>query len=168
MRIPLLFFLGTSLIVPSVAQDNQTQTPKPVDFKLSGFVMNNLFFDTRRNQDALDGMVLLFPLPEQLDTRNDDLNQVPNLTLLSFASRLRLGITGPDAFGAKTSGLVELDFTARANSATVRFRQAWVKFNWEKTELLVGRAWHPLVATDVIPMVLLITPTRAGSNNSIR
>ncbi|HLO58819.1 MAG TPA: hypothetical protein VK179_08775 [Bacteroidales bacterium] len=119
--------------------------------------MNNLFYDNRKNLDALDGMVLLYPLPESPDINGDDLNKVPNMTLLSFASRLKFGISGPDAFGAKTSGLLEFDFTARANCATLRFRQGWVKFNWEKTELLVGRAWHPLASMDVLPGIAALS-----------
>jgi hypothetical protein len=97
-----------------------------------------------------------------MDSLGEDLNKVPNLTLLSFASRLKFGITGPDAFGAKTSALMEFDFTARAQSgagttASVRFRQAWVKLSWANTDLLVGRAWHPMVATDVLPSVMALS-----------
>jgi hypothetical protein len=132
----------------------QNSPDKPVEVKISGFIMNNLFFDTHKNLDALDGMALLYPLPASMNGHNVDMNKVPNLTLLSFASRLKFGITGPETFGAKTSGFIELDFTTRANSATVRFRQAWVKLNWEKTELLIGRAWHPLASVEVIPSVM--------------
>jgi hypothetical protein len=157
MRKLFLLALAVINMLSALAQENTKLPEKPVEVKISGFIMNNLFFDTRRNYDALDGMVLLYPLPEAMDSINEDLNKVPNLTMLSFASRLRFGITGPDAFGAKTSGLIELDFTARANSATVRFRQAWVKLSWEKTELLVGRAWHPLASMDVIPSVMALS-----------
>lgn len=149
-------FLIISLIIasfPVFAQDNKEQKEKPVEIKLSGFILNNMFYDTRKNLEALDGMVLLFPLPKDVNADGDDLNAVANLNLLSFASRLRTSISGPDAFGAGTSGFIEFDFTTRANSATVRFRQAWVKLNWTNTELLVGRAWHPLASTDVTPSV---------------
>jgi len=116
--------------------------------------MNNMFFDSRKNFEALDGLVLLFPLPQDtLDAFGEDINQVRNLNLLSFATRLRAAVTGPDAFGASTSGLIEIDFTSRANSVTLRFRQAWVKLAWENSDLLVGRAWHPMSSTDVAPAV---------------
>jgi len=137
----------------AVAQEQTVKQDKPVEVKISGFIMNNLFYDNRKNLDALDGLVLLYPLPKQIDSAGEDLNKVSNLNLLAFASRLRFGITGPDALGAKTSGLIEFDFTGRGNCASVRFRQGWVKLNWEHTELLVGRAWHPLVVMDVIPSV---------------
>jgi hypothetical protein len=135
------------------AQDNTEKKEKPVEVKISGFILNNMFLDTRKNVDALDGLVLMFPQPEVKNSKGEDLNAVPNASLLSFASRLKFAITGPDALGARTSGYMEYDFTARANSVTVRFRQAWVKLAWTNNELLVGRAWHPLASMDVIPAV---------------
>lgn len=157
MKCLLLMVLAVLFSVSAGAQGQQTTAEKPVETKISGFIMNNLFFDTRKNLDALDGMVLLFPLPASFNPEGVDLNEIPNLSLLSFASRLRFSVTGPDALGAATSGYLEFDFTARANSATVRFRQAWAKFNWEKTELLVGRAWHPMASVEVLPSVLALS-----------
>jgi hypothetical protein len=154
-RILLGFAICYSL--SAFSQDKAEQPEKPVEFKLSGFIMNNMFFDTRKNVDAIDGQVLLFPMPQVLDSVGGDMNEVQNLSLISFTSRLRLGISGPDAFGAKTSGLIEFDFTARANTASVRFRQAWVKMNWEKTELLIGRTWHPIASIDVVPSVMALS-----------
>jgi hypothetical protein len=157
MRKILILTVATMVTMNLMAQDSTKLAEKPVDVKISGFIMNNMFFDTRRNVDAIDGMVLLYPLPEAKNSLDVDFNKFPNLTLLSFASRLIFGISGPNAFGAKTSGLIELDFTSRANSATVRFRQAWVKLNWEKTELLIGRTWHPICSMDVIPTVMAMS-----------
>jgi hypothetical protein len=157
MRKLAAISLASILGISALAQESAVKTEKPVEVKISGFIMNNLFYDTRKNFDALDGMVLLFPLPALKDSIGEDLNEVPNLTLLSFASRLKFGISGPDAFGARTSGFIEFDFTARANSATVRFRQAWAKLSWEKSELLVGRAWHPLSSVEVIPSVMALS-----------
>lgn len=149
----LFFLLVTCISIPALSQENKEQQPKPVEIKWSGFIMNQMYYDTRKNYEALDGLVLLFPLKKDTDALGKDINAVQNLNLLSFATRLRTNITGPDALGAKTSGLIEMDFTSRANSATVRFRQGWVKLAWEKSELLVGRTWHPLVSTDVTPSV---------------
>ena len=157
MRKILLLPMAVMITISALAQDKTEKPEKPVEVKISGFIMDNLFFDTRKNVDACDGMVLLYPMPKSIDSLGEDLNKVPNLTMLSIASRLKFGITGPDAFGARTSGFIEFDFTARANSATVRFRQAWAKLSWAKTELLVGRTWHPLVAIDVVPTVMAMS-----------
>ncbi len=156
MKSGYIALLSLFLVIPALSQETANKE-KPVEMKISGFIMNNLIFDTRKNLDAIDGSVLLYPLPESPDINGDDLNKVPNLTLLSLASRLKFGVTGPDAFGAKTSAYIEMDFTARANCASVRFRQGWVKLSWEKTELLVGRAWHPLCSMDALPGVVALS-----------
>jgi hypothetical protein len=133
-------------------QESTATPPKPVEVKWSGFILNQMFYDSRKNVEAIDGLVLLFPLPKDTaGALGKDLNAVSNLNLLSLASRLRANISGPDALGAQTSGFIEFDFTARANSASVRLRQAWVKLNWKRTELLAGRSWHPMSSTDVTP-----------------
>lgn len=155
MKNTVLFLLAAGISLTAVSQEVKPE--KPVDVKISGFIMNNFMFDTRKNVDALDGMVLLYPLPELPDAEGNDLNKSPNMNLLSFASRLKFGITGPDAFGARTSGMMEMDFTARANCASLRFRQAWLKLNWENSELLIGRAWHPLASMDVLPGVVALS-----------
>jgi hypothetical protein len=159
MKKTTILIMLVVLLGPIHAQDSiqPPPKPKPVEVKWSGFVLDQLFYDTRKNYDALDGQVVLFPLAESKDSLGKDLNTVPNLNLLSFASRLRCNITGPDAFGATTSGYFEFDFSARANCATVRFRQAWAKLNWKKTELLVGRTWHPMCSIEVLPSVMALS-----------
>ena len=136
------------------AQVTDGSVEKPVQVKWSGFIMNNFFYDSRRMFDALDGLVLIFPLPPDLDDRGNDLNDIPATSFLSFATRLRANISGPDALGAVTTGYIEFDFTARANAASLRFRQAWVNFAWENTSLLAGRTWTPFVSIDVAPDVI--------------
>jgi hypothetical protein len=155
MKNIFLLFPVLFLVFSLQAQDTiqPPPKPKPVEVKWSGFIVNQLFYDTRKNFEALDGMVLLYP-QEPYDSLGVDQNAVSNLNLLSFASRLRANITGPDAFGAKTSGYIEFDFSARA---TVRFRQAWAKLNWKSTELLVGRTWHPIGSMDVVPGVMALS-----------
>ncbi len=133
----------------------KTEPLKPVEMKWSGFIMNNLFFDSRKNFDAVDGLLVLFPMPrDRVNAHGKDLNAVPNLNFVSFAARLRTSISGPVTFGAATDGLIEFDFTSRGtNSGGVRFRHAWMRFDWDNTELLVGRTWHPLVSAEVTPTV---------------
>ena len=154
MKKKFLLLLFCSFVIICVcAQPEYEKSDKPVEVKWSGFIMNNVFYDTREMFDALDGQAILFPLPPDPDRNGHDLNDMPNISLLSFASRLRTNISGPDAFGAETTGYLEFDFTARSNSASLRFRQAWVKFKWGNTDLLVGRTWNPFISTDVLPEV---------------
>jgi len=153
MKKAFLAGLILSFYLHSFSQSVEEPAQKPVQVNWSGFILNQLYFDSRKNLDAVDGQVVLFPLPKDMSADGEDLNGVPNLNLLSLASRIRSAISGPDVFGATSSGLIEIDFTSRASSATVRFRQAWVKLTWKNTELLTGRTWHPLSSTDVSPIV---------------
>jgi hypothetical protein len=76
--------------------------------------------------------------------------------MLSIQTRLLGRITGPDALGAKTSGLIEGEFFGMADSDIngFRLRHAYVKLNWAKTELLVGQFWHPMFVTESYPDVV--------------
>ena len=65
-------------------------------------------------------------------------------------------MTGPDALGAKTSGLIEGEFFGTADGDTngFRLRHAIIKLNWKGTELMVGQFWHAMFITDCFPDVV--------------
>lgn len=126
---------------------------KPFGLAVSGFVKNDVFFDTRQTVAAREGHFLLWPAPENLDPEGNDVNEKFNYNILAIQSRLSFSITGPDAFGAKTSGLIEGDFFAQANDNInlFRLRHAFLKLKWPGTELLAGQFWNPLFVTDCFP-----------------
>ena len=121
--------------------------------KFSGFVKNDFFYDSRQTVSAREGHFLLWPSPENLDEDGDDINARANFNFLAIQSRLKGTISGPDAFGAKTSGLIEGDFFAQANDNInlLRLRHAVVKLNWTHLEVLAGQYWNPLFVTDCFP-----------------
>ena len=146
------------MLLPSfvlVAQEEENS----FGIKFSGFVKTDVFYDTRQTVSVREGHFLLWPAAESLDPDNNDINAVSNFNILSIQTRLLGKITGPDAFGAKTSGLIEADFFGNENPAFsdvngFRLRHAYVKLNWEKTELLIGQFWHPMFVTDCYPGVI--------------
>jgi len=121
--------------------------------KFSGFVKNDFFLDSRQTVAAREGHFLLWPSAELLDEDGADINAKANFNMLAAQSRLKGTITGPDAFGAKTSGVIEVDFFAQANDNInlVRMRHAFVKLNWTSFEILAGQYWNPLFVTDCFP-----------------
>jgi hypothetical protein len=121
--------------------------------KFSGFVKNDFFWDSRQTVAAREGHFLLWPSPEALSIDNVDINAQPNFNFLAVQSRLTASISGPDAFGAKTSGVIEGDFFAQndVNINLLRLRHAMIKLNWENTELLTGQFWNPLFVTGCFP-----------------
>jgi len=126
------------------AQEQTTKT------KIYGYVGNDFFYNSRQNVEMVDGIIQLFPKPIELNAGVDK-NTVAQAEMLSVNTRLGVDITGTPVLGAKTSGKIEADFAGFGTSYYVfRIRQAYMKLNWAKTELLVGQTWHPLFGS-VLP-----------------
>ncbi|NJN26436.1 MAG: hypothetical protein HC819_10895 [Cyclobacteriaceae bacterium] len=72
---------------------------------------------------------------------------------MAIQSRITAAFCGPEALGAKTSGLLEGDFFAQTNENInlFRLRHAFIKLKWEKTELLTGQYWNPMFVTECYP-----------------
>lgn len=128
---------------------------KEPDFgiQISGFVKNDFFWDSRQTVAAREGHFLLWPSPELMSTDNLDINAQAGFNFLAIQSRLKATVTGPDAFGAKTSAVIEGDFFAQsdANINLLRLRHAMIKLNWQHTEILTGQYWNPLFVTSCFP-----------------
>ncbi|MFO7656678.1 MAG: hypothetical protein R6W78_06390 [Bacteroidales bacterium] len=142
----LLFPLSLILSLQINAQESIEKPKYGISF--SGFIKTDYFFDTREGYSIREGHFLLYPKEKTFDAANNDINAKSSFNFLSIQSRLTGKITGPDAFGAKTSGVLEADFFGNEYANFVdangfRLRHAFVKLNWEKTELLAGQYWHP-------------------------
>ena len=135
------------------AQAQEESEKKNYGITFSGFVKNDFFLDTRQTVSSREGHFLLWPDTENLDANHKDINTGYNLNMLAIQSRLTGKITGPDAFGAKTSGVIEGDFFAQANDNInlFRLRHAFLKLNWSHAEVLTGQYWNPLFVTECFP-----------------
>ena len=106
---------------------------KKITFKPYGFVRNYAAFDSRANLSSNSDQFNMIPQDEVLNNYGDDLNEKPDILLLSITTRLGLNITGPEFLGAKTSAKIESDFAGFGTSNTVlRIRQAYAKMDWER------------------------------------
>ncbi|HKK67585.1 MAG TPA: hypothetical protein VJ946_05210 [Bacteroidales bacterium] len=152
----LLLAVGFLFNTNVKAQEEEPQ----FGIKFSGYVKNDFFWDTRQTVAAREGHFLLWPQPVVKDENGDDINAVPNFNFLSLQTRLSGKITGPDAFGAKTSALIEGDFFAQAddNINLFRLRHAMIKMKWENTELITGQYWNPFFTTGCFPATLAFNP----------
>ncbi|MCK7533463.1 MAG: hypothetical protein MZV63_21735 [Marinilabiliales bacterium] len=83
----------------------------------------------------------------------NDLNANPSFHILNIQTRIRGDISGPDAFGAKTSGAIEAEFfgTSESDLNGFRLRHAYVQMEWPKVTLLTGQYWHPMFITESFP-----------------
>ena len=134
----------------------QSETKPAFGISFSGFLKTDLIYDSRQTVNLREGHYLLFPRGESLDKDGRDINAAASFHMLSIQSRLLGKITGPDALGAKTSGLLEAEFfgTSEADLNGFRLRHAFVKLNWPSTELMIGQFWHAMFITDSYPDVV--------------
>lgn len=139
------------------AQENP-ETPR-YGITFSGFVKTDFFYDSRQTVNLREGHFLLYPENIVIADDGTDINDNPSFNILSIQSRLKGAITGPDAFGARTSGTIEADFFGNAGAGLddvngFRLRHAFVKLSWPKTELLAGQYWHPMLVAESFPGVI--------------
>ncbi|MFA6923547.1 MAG: hypothetical protein WC223_04760 [Bacteroidales bacterium] len=160
MKKLILKSLTILVMLPLIvnAQDKKDEAPK-FGINFSGFVKTDVFYDTRQTINIREGHFLLYPDNILLDANKKDINEKPNFNMLSIQSRLKGAITGPNAFGAKTSGVVEADFFGNSGSGLddvngFRLRHAFVKMNWKTTELLAGQYWNPMFIVESFPAVI--------------
>ena len=149
INILLLITLGILTTLNSEARDDENT----FGIQFSGFVKNDFFYDSRQIVSAREGYFLLWPAAESIDQNNNDINANSNFNFLAIQSRLRGTITGPDALGAKTSGVVEGDFFGQRNDNInlFRLRHAMIKLKWPNTELITGQYWNPLFVAGCFP-----------------
>lgn len=147
----LLFFFTTSLF--SFAQETNIKDEKVITF--SGYISNQMIFDTYDSFDSREGLIHLFPKPANT-VNGKDINAFPQFEMLTLSTRLRTNISGPDAFGAKTSSLVEIDFlgTLEEYVRLPRIRHALIKLDWGTANLIMGQYWHPLFVNECFPKVI--------------
>jgi hypothetical protein len=100
----------------------------------SGFVKTDIIYDSRQTVNLREGHFLLYPANRNLDLNGADINAKSSFNILSIQTRLTAKLKGPDAFSAKTSGVIESEFfgTSDADLNGLRLRHAFVKFDWEK------------------------------------
>ena len=66
--IVLIFILSINSLI---AQETEE---KKIKFEASGFIKSDIFFDSRQNVEALEGLLHIFPKDESLDENGKDIN----------------------------------------------------------------------------------------------
>ncbi len=148
----LLVLAGIVIAMPSIAQKDSAK----FGVKLNGFVNSQLMFDTRQTVGGRETMLVLYPANKKADQDGKDINASPSFNQLAMISRLTANIWGPNAFGAKSSAVLEGDFSGQTNNDNngFRVRHAFIKLNWTKSELLIGQYWHPFDVPEMLPGTL--------------
>lgn len=127
---------------------------KDFNFKFYGQIRTDLYYNSRANQESVDGLFYMYPLDKNRDEDGNDLNSTPNSNFYTLYSRLGVDVAGPKLGTAKTSAKIEADFRGTGNSfSVVRLRHAYLNLDWNKSALLLGQTWHPLYG-EVAPQIL--------------
>lgn len=152
MRKSAVLILLITMLTGAFAQE-----PAPAwGIKFSGYVKSDIFYDTRQSSASngiREGHFYLYPDNVLPDAEGNDLNANPSFHILSIQTRLKGDISGPDAFGAKTSGVIEAEFfgTSESDLNGFRLRHAFVKLDWPTTSLVIGQNWHPMFPAESFP-----------------
>jgi hypothetical protein len=155
-----LFFLSLFLLLLLKAnageQPDQDQPRPAFGIRFTGFIKSDYWYDSRQVVSSRENLFMLMPANRLPDLAGNDINAHGSFNFTAIASRLTGVISGPDAFGAKTSGLLEADFSGVSNADIngFRLRHAFGRLRWENSELLLGQFWHPMFVTEVFPEVV--------------
>lgn len=154
----IILFTGlTAISTNSFSQSDSLKTnDKKWGIKFKGFVKSDFWYDSRQVFATREDLFLWYPKNILLDKNGNDINAKDCYNYSAITSRLTGVISGPDAFGAKTSGVIEADFSGVANADIdgFRLRHAYSKMTWQKWELLFGQYWHPMFVPEVFPQVV--------------
>lgn len=150
-RVTFLWILV--FLLPLILTGQEEKEKLNINF--NGYVGYNFFFDTYESETSRDGLIYFYPLAEDVDANNNDVNRNFQAQMLSVESRARLTASGLSAFGAKSKAVIEGDFLGTGQSFTrhFRLRHAFAQLDWESSQLIIGQTWHPLFVTGCFPGV---------------
>ena len=129
-------------------------TSKNIKIDFTGFVRNDFIFDSRKNVQACDHLLLFYPEKPVYDDNGDDINAQPSAHFLNTFTRFGTRLSGLEMGNAVIGGYVEVDFTGGTATNSLRFRHAYTRVVWPRTNLLFGRTWHPTFIEKVYPSTL--------------
>lgn len=152
-QILLFLLISVSVIAKETAKN------KKIEIEFSGFIKYDATYDTRQTVNSREGIFLLFPDRPLLDKENNDVNAVSNFNMCTINSNLKLNLSGPIFFNAKTDAFFEVDFWGSESNKYIdlnhiRLRHAYIKLDWGKTKLLLGQYWNPMSVTGFFPRVV--------------
>ncbi len=153
-RIILIIPLLITLLSLKAQEDKKLS--EKLTYNVHGFIKSDFWHDSRKLATSREGIFALYPLDQDLDANGNDINAVHNFNYSIVTSRIGVTIKGFKALGADISTELEADFAGitTATTGVFRIRQAHIKIDWKKDQLIIGQTWHPLFVPDVAPSVI--------------
>ncbi len=147
----LKFFMCLFFFLPLAGISQEVKKENPVTFY--GFVRSEFYLDSYKGLNAFQDIFYLYPNFIGVDANGRDINDQTTANFVSVVSRGGVNIIGPEIFGAKTTGCIEVDFAGKPEIFLVRLRKAFTLFSWTNSKLLVGQTWHPFFSGDAFPKI---------------
>ncbi len=130
MKKGILILVMLALLAPASAL-------AATEFSLGGFIKLSSFWDSTQNAYSPTGAI---------GRNNDQLYQHGRFGMSAQDTRFNFTIKGPNLWGAKTTGFIEMDFdgsgdarVSNTSSYAPRLRHAMFRLNWPETELMMGQ-----------------------------
>ena len=136
----LKLFVCLFFFLPLAANSQEVKKENPVTFY--GFVRSEFYLDSYKGLNAFQDIFYLYPNFIGVDAKGIDINDQTTANFVSVVTRGGVNIVGPEIFGAKTTGCIEVDFAGKPEIFLVRLRKAFTLFSWTKLELLVGQTFN--------------------------
>ncbi|MFI3261791.1 MAG: hypothetical protein R3Y26_02660 [Rikenellaceae bacterium] len=114
-----------------------------VQHKFGGRIDARLYYDSHDVIDYRDGLLLALPAVPTYDSNGNLSNSNSQVRFSLFSSRLNYSVSNIKlGENVKASAFIEGDFMGSSDSylQLFRLRHAYMKFTWEKDEVLVGQA----------------------------
>lgn len=118
----------------------------PLTIVMSGYIINNLWWDTRQVFGFNDDYVLVFPEKKLLDPNCQDINAHGQVDIMPIESTIRFDILGPEIGGATSSGAIEATFFGQNQPSigTFTLLQCYMQLDWPHVSFLAGQSYHPI------------------------
>ena len=153
MRSKGIFFISVYLLSLHFTAIKAQEDNTSLQTDIYGYIEISPFFDSRQVVTARQGLVLLYPMNEDLDPGGSDLNGVSGLNFPVINSRMGINFGGPAILGADASARFEVDFLGTRGDlfGMLRLRHAFITLEWEKTSIIAGQTWHPMFVPQCFP-----------------
>jgi hypothetical protein len=143
MKKIFIVMLAIFLAVPAISYAGSATSR--FDMTIGGMLNLNFgYFSKDMNENTLFGP------RDSSGTRKNLYSEYGNTYFSPADSNVNFLVRGPDAWGAKVSGLLQLDFRGTNtgnNFGGAQMQQAWLRMNWPNSELLIGQTFGQFGAT---------------------
>lgn len=152
--ILLCWMLSLQATFPDI--ENFLRKPSPFIFKLSGFVRNDVFWDSRQAVSFRQNVLLFAPAEPCYLRGYGDVNNVATFTITPLRSFVRLDLHNAEQWGTEVRGTIQVDCLGinEETTSAIRLWYAYFELIGRYNKIAIGQLRHPLRLLRVFPHAL--------------